>query len=137
MLMSLMKFEGYLRDRWPFILSTIICAVLVFYAYGCEAKTDSLICPGQQVNRDELMLEIETLLKTTTIRVEDLDKQEKLRQVIFNQALVIAQDGSINPIGLMTSLLAVFGIGAAADDVRLRKQRKKTLVYEPTKPNAS
>lgn len=137
MLISLMRLEGTLRDKWPIVFSILLCSGVVWFAYGCQPQTKSLICPENKVNRAELNLEIDTLLKTSQLRIADLDKQEQIRQIVFKQALVIADDGQINPVGLLTSLLAIFGIGATADDVRLRKQRKKILSYEPVKPNVS
>lgn len=125
------KILASLKDKWPLVIACCVCVVLVIFAYGCEPETASLIHPLTKVTRAELNIEIETLLSTSQIRFADLDRQEQIRDVIFQQALVIAEGGAINPFGIITTLLAVLGVGAAADDVRLRKERKRTLTYTP------
>ena len=33
------------------------------------------------------------------------------------------ETGTVNPIGIATAILAIAGLGAGADDIRLRRQR--------------
>jgi len=114
---------NYLLDKSPLICSGLICAMLFIYAIGCQPTTDSLITPGEQVTRAELNWEIESLMSKSKIRIDQLDRQQELRNLIFQQTIIAAETGAVNPIGLITSMLAVLGIGATADDIRLRKQR--------------
>lgn len=118
------RLKGIIYDKWPLLLSAVVCVVLSIYAYGCEPKTKSLIDPDKKVTRAELVIEIDALAALSEIGIADLDRQDEVREMIINQALVIAQGGSVNPIGILTTLTAIFGIGAAADDVRLRRERK-------------
>lgn len=113
-----------LKDQAPMFLTVQLCICVLFYAYGCEPQTTSLINPSQKVNRAELKTEIELLLMQSENRIADLDKQVRLREAIFEQGLLVAQTGTINPLGVMTSLLAVLGVGVSIDDVRLRKKIK-------------
>ena len=118
---------SFFVDKWPILLAWNVCIGLLFYAYGCEAKTRSLTRPETSVTRSELRIELDTLLARGEAGVADLDKQEEIRNIIFNQGLMIAQGGAVNPVGVITTLMAVFGIGATADDIRLRKKIKKTV----------
>ena len=126
--------KAFVFDKWPILLAWNIVIGLFFYAYGCESKTQSLIDPDKKVTRDYLQSEIDYLLNTGEIRFADLDRQDKLKQMIFNQGLIIAQGNEINPVGIITTLMAIMGVGVTADDVRLRKERKKLISYEPVKP---
>lgn len=121
------KLFGIIYDKWPLILTILVCIGIVIYAYGCEPKTKSLTTPNAKVTRDELQLELNSLISTAQIRLADLDRQQEIRDIIFQNALVIAQGGGVNPVGVITAILAIMGVGATADDIRLRKERSKNL----------
>lgn len=114
----------FLKDKYPIIFSLIICGLMLLYAYGCEPKTTSLIEPSRKVTRPELVTELDILIAKSDIAFSDLERQEKLRSLILQQTLTFHQTGIVDPVGLITSLMAVLGIGAVADDVRLRKKIK-------------
>jgi len=124
MLQVYLKIYAYLRDKPGFFVSSIAIGIMLFYAYGCTPKTDSLINPQRQVSRAELQIEIDTLFALSKARFEDIAKKEQFRQWVFEQGLLTVQTGNVNPVGLATSLFGLFGIGATADNIRLRKQRK-------------
>lgn len=108
-----------------------LCSFILIYAYGCEPKTKSLTRPGGKVTRIELQTELELFIARAAAGKKDLDRQDEIRDFIFNQALVIAQGNTVNPIGVLTGVLAILGIGATADDIRLRRQRKKEPYLDP------
>ena len=124
-----------IRDKWPLIFSGILCAGILCFAYGCEPTARSIINPNMKFTRLELEAEIKNITQIYSLRIKDIEKQEQFRQTIFNQILITAETGTINPIGVLTSVLAILGIGAAGDDVRLRRQRKKRLYLEPNVTN--
>jgi len=115
-----------LGDKIFLILGIIAGSTLLFYAFGCQPKTPSIINPDRKVTVGELQIEIDSLMTLSELRFADLRKQQEIKQFVFNQAIAIGQTGEVNPIGILTSLLAVLGMGATADDIRLRKQRKLT-----------
>lgn len=117
--------DKYLKEM-PLITATIVCVLLLLFAFGCEPQTVSLLDPSRTVSRQQLEAEFDYLLQVHQERSLDLDKQEQIRQIIFQQGLIIAQGGAYNPIGIATTLLAIFGIGATVDDVKLRRKIKKT-----------
>lgn len=118
-------------DNWPISIALAACCLLAFFGLACEPKTGSLVDPAEKVTRGELLSELDYLIARANTRISDLDKQQELRNFVFQQSLTIANTGVINPLGIATSLLAVLGIGATVDDVRLRKQRKLQITYEP------
>lgn len=121
-------------EYWTWWVTLNLCSFILLYAYGCEPKTKSISGSGKMVNRIELQAELEHFVARAVTGQKDIDRQEQIRDMIFNQALVIAQGNQVNPIGVVTSLLALLGVGATVDDVRLRRERKKQPVLDPTGP---
>lgn len=124
------KILSFLSSNSPHILTTIFIFFLIWYAYGCTPKTKSLIDDTKKVDLQELNLEFDTLLAKHKIRIEDLQKQQELKNFIFNQAFTISQEGEINPLGILTSLIALLGIGSTIDDIKQRKTVKKLSTYQ-------
>lgn len=117
---------NFLKEKLPIFLTVQICIALLVYAYGCEPMTKSLLDPETKITSRELETELQVLLLQHESRVADINRQIEIRNLIFEQGLLIAESGTINPVGLITSLLAVVGIGVSIDDVRLRKKIKET-----------
>ena len=111
------------HERYETIAVILICCFLV-WIYGCESKTRSLADPLTRVTRSELQLELDQIVAAAKLRFQDLRRQDQIRQTIANAALLWAKTGAINPIGVGTSMLAIFGIGATVDNVRKRKELK-------------
>lgn len=121
-------------EYWAWWITLNLCSFVLLFAYGCEPKTKSLINENEKITRAELQSELGLLLARAKRGTEDLDRQDKIRNLIFENAIFIAQGGQVNPIGVVTSILALLGIGVTVDDVRLRNERKKQPVLDPTVP---
>ena len=106
-------------------ISIIIAGVLLLFFYGCEPRVKSIIEPGTQITRSELDAEIEIFVAKANAGYTSLESQEKLREVLFEQALTATSTGTINPIGVLTSIGVILGLGAGIDNVRKRKEIKK------------
>jgi len=106
-------------------ISVIICIVLLVVCYGCESKVASLVYPGELITRDELGIEIDTLVATAELRYAKLDKQDELKEALYQIGSLTAQTGSFNPQGLVTTLFSILGVGALTDNVRKRLVIKK------------
>lgn len=106
------------------VIGAVLCIGLVFWFYGCESKVDSVLHDGLKINRSSLQIEIESLIATAEARVADLDRQDAFKSALFEQAVLLAQGGTINPVGLGLTLAGILGIGATVDDVRTRKRVK-------------
>lgn len=113
-------------EKWPTILALVICVGLTYYAFGCQPTTTSLIDPAKKITGEELAIEFESLIAQHRIRLEDLERQEQIRDILFRQSLILAQGGSVNPAGLVTTLAAIFGVGVTVENVKLRREKKKT-----------
>jgi len=115
---------NFIKTKYPMILSLLVCGCLIIYGFGCEPKTRSLIEPTQKINLEELQMEVDILLLQSEVRLADLKKQYELRDMIFNQSIQMVQGGTINPAGIITTLMAILGIGTTTDNIRLRRKMK-------------
>lgn len=106
------------------IIGGVLCFALAFWFYGCESKVPSLVNPQLKINRVQLQLELDSLIATTEARVANLDRQDAFKTALLQQAVLLAQGGTINPVGLGLTIAAILGIGATVDDVRTRKRVK-------------
>ena len=113
-----------IKDKLPYIISLIFVCGVLFWIIGCTPKTQSLINPDARVDRSGLLAEIEYLNKQYANAIKALDKQEEFRNIVLQQTFKVAQTGTVNPLGIIASIMAIMGLGAGADNVRLRKQRK-------------
>lgn len=107
------------------VIAGFLCIVLTVWGLSCESKVQSLRDPTIKITRDELRIEVDQFLANAEIRFKNLDRQDELRNLIFNEVLLWSQTGAFNPIGLIPTLIGLFGIGAVTDNVRKRLEIKK------------
>ena len=107
------------------IVAGFLCVLLTVWGLSCEAKVQSLRDPAKNVTRDELHIEVNEFMALAEIRYNNLDLQDDFKDFVFNQVLLWSQTGQFNPIGLIPTLIGLFGIGAVTDNVRKRITIKK------------
>ncbi len=107
----------WIRKHIGTIVSILVCVGFLFYALGCEPKTQSLTDRTILVNRQELQLELDTLITMAQMRMVDLDKQEELRTIILQNALILVDGQPFNPLGILTALAAIYGIKQGGSNV--------------------
>ena len=100
----------WFKNNWYVISTALVTIIFAVYMYGCEVKTRSLIQADKKVNRLELQLELDQLIGLAQLRMIDLDKQEQLRAVILENALILVQGQPFNPLGIMTAIAAIYGV---------------------------
>jgi len=100
---------SWLKKHWISIAVILFAVFMLVYGYGCEPKTKSLMHDGTLINRQELQLELDQLITMSQIRMADLDKQEELRAIILNNALILVQGQPWSPVGLLTGIAALYG----------------------------
>lgn len=111
------------HERYQSIAILLIIALLV-WTYGCPSKVESLRSPGKRLTRAEFEIEVTSLLSTAEVRLLDLDRQDNVKRLIFDNLLLTAQSGQFNLIGLAAAAFTTLGIGATVDNVRKRREIK-------------
>jgi len=114
-----------LSDNWPKAAALVILTAILFWAYGCPPTTESLIHPEKKITRPELQIELDSITATAEFRFADLERQEHFRDLVLKNALVIIETGTLNPVGILTGLAALYGIGTGIKQTKDKIVRKK------------
>ena len=123
MLDSIKKFLNH--ERYQVVAVLIVIFVVLFFQ-ACESTCKSVLNPGTKINRAELQAEYELYKTQFESRLSELDKQDELKSLLSEQAILFTSTGSINPVGLMASVFAILGVGATVDNIRRRKSEKES-----------
>ena len=107
----------WIKKNWTIVITFLVAGVLAFYCFACEPKVKSLTEHNHAVNRQELQLELDTIIMTARIRLADLDKQEQLRAIILQNALILVQGQPLNPLGIITGLAGIYGVAQGSRNV--------------------
>lgn len=111
-------------QNWPKSIALIILTALLFWGYSCQPTVRSLLVPGQMVTRPELQVELDTIIATADFRMADLDRQQAFRDIIFKNAMLMVETGTLNPIGIITLLTGLYGVTRGAKDIKDRVKKK-------------
>jgi len=111
------------HERYQSISACVIIVFLV-WIYGCESTVRSIQNPLDKVTRTELQTEINYFLDTAKGRMTELDRKDELKRILTEQAMLASETGTVNPMGVVATLIGAFGIGATVDNVRKRKEIK-------------
>lgn len=114
-----------ITDNWPKTIALILLTGFLFWGWSCPARVPSLVHPNQKITRPELQIELDTIIATAEFRLADLDKQEAFRDIIFKNALLMVEGGTLNPIGILTGLAALYGLTSAGKQVKDKIVKKK------------
>lgn len=133
----LAKLKAFIDKNYLIIIGQVVAVLILVWIYGCESKVTSLNGPELRVTRTELNHELEQFLALANIKFAQLDKQDEFKRIVFNNAVILGSGGTVNPIGIITALFALTGLFVTADDIRLRKERKKLVTYTPNAPDSS
>lgn len=114
------KIYAFIRHNCGIVLAVPVCFLILLYGYSCQSTVVSLSSPGLKVTRAELVFEVDQLLAQAELKFDDLDRQDLVKDTIFNSVLELAQGKSINPIGIAIALAGILGIGAVGDNIRKR-----------------
>lgn len=117
----MLKFLKSLNGELFQIAGIAASVLLLIWIYSCRPSAQSLLSPPSRVSRAELFAEVEMFKARFEDRMSDLDRQEAFRSLVFDQASLLSSGGTLNPVGIFTSLGTILGIGAVADNVRKRK----------------
>lgn len=107
----------WLKNHWPSLVALLFGVFMIYYGYGCESKTQSLNTHGKQVTRQELQMELETLMSLAQIRKLDLDRQDRIKTIILDNALILVEGNQVNPLGILTGILGLYGFTQGTKNV--------------------
>jgi len=128
-----------IRHNKSLFISFLLAGFFSLWFFGCESRTQSLLTPDIRVTESVLNIEytselarleneLKTLKATTEVRLQDLHKQDAFKQALYNNAQLIVEGNNPNPLGLLSLLGTIFGIGAIIDN-----QKKDGLIKGLTK----
>jgi len=104
----------WLRKNRVTVIAYAVTIGVLLYLYACESQVRSLDGSRRLVTRVELQAELNTYLDKIDIRFASLDRQDKLREIILNNAMIVVQGQPFNPAGLITAVLTLYGVTQAA-----------------------
>jgi len=115
-----------LSTSWSNTIAIIVLIGLLFWGYGCPSKTQSLLYPEKKITRPELQVELDSIISTAQYRLADLDRQDEIRDIIFKNALLMVETGTLNPVGIITMLAGVYGAVHGVKHIKDRIEKKTT-----------
>jgi hypothetical protein len=125
------KVRKALRHNQFVALAAVLCVVLAVWIFGCESKVQSPLNPERKVTRAQLTLEKDKYLAEIQLAYENLNQQDLFKQKLTEIGVIVAQGGTVNPVGAGVGLLALLGVGAVADN------RKKDSIIKTQKNNSN
>jgi len=116
----------WIKKNSTFLITGLVTIGVLLYCYGCEPKVPSLNNTHELVNRQELQLELNHIISMAQLRMVDLEKQEQLRTIILQNALVLVEGQPFNPVGIVSAVAAIYGIASGSQNIT-RVVKNKTL----------
>lgn len=113
-----------LSENWPRTVAIVLLIVFLLWGFGCPPRTESLVVDGKKVTMAELQIELDSIIATAEYRVADLERQQQFRDIIFKNALLMVESGTLNPIGIATMLAGIYGVTRGAKDIKDRVKKK-------------
>ena len=60
------------------------------------------------------------------MRLAELDKQQQFQDIIFKNAVLMAESGSMNPIGIITLLAGLYGVARGTQDLKNKVKKNNS-----------
>lgn len=120
----------WIKKNWLLLVILLVASGLMIYFYGCYPRVKSLLDNTRMVTRQELQLEFNQIIDLAEIRILDLDRQDKIRTIIMENALVLVRGQPLNPVGIITAVAAVYGAGQAGCSItkKVKEVKRKRKV---------
>ena len=101
------------------LLTTILVSIgFLIYCYGCQPRVRSLINRNVFINRQELQLELDQFIGMAQLRIVDLNRQEELRAIVLQNALILVRGQPFNPLGIITAIASVYGVTQVTRNIK-------------------
>lgn len=115
-----------LKINWPKTFAITTLTILLFYGYACQPQVASLVHPGVKITRPELQIELDAIIATAEYRLAELDKQQQFQDIIFKNALLMAETGTVNPLGVITLLAGLYGVARGGQDLKNKVKKNNS-----------
>jgi len=137
------KLSEWFRHNQGFAVALVVVIAISIWIYGCESRVASILAPNQKVTRVELNLEVEretkrlemeldNIIALAEARNQELDRQDEIKQKLAQFGMTVAEQGTVNPAGLLTTMGSILGFGLLVDNrikdkvIKNRPSPKKT-----------
>ena len=138
------KMLEWLRHNQGVVVGLIIAISLMVWTYGCDSQVTSPIT-GKMVTRPQLKLEVNIAVKQFEMELDNLqeqaalqfaslDRQDELKNKLYNFAAITAEANTFNPTGLITLVGTLLGGGLLIDNRikdKVIKNRPLNGIIEP------
>ncbi|MBA7632830.1 hypothetical protein ES703_40385 [subsurface metagenome] len=114
------KIWAFIRHNSGICIGSVLGICFLLWSFSCQSSVVSLVDPQVQVTRIELLAEVDMFLARAESRLVDLDRQDLVRDTVFNSIGEILATGTINPAAVFLALGNILGLGAVIDNVRKR-----------------
>lgn len=121
------NFFKSLNDNHNVLIGIVALVLIGLYGYGCESQVKGIIDSETMLSRAELQTEVDYLLAQARNRFTELDRQDEIKLLIFEQAALFAETGAINPMGLLTTAVSIAAVSFGLDQRRKKKQIEKDI----------
>jgi len=121
---TLSKIFELIKEHPYKFFAVLIVLALFLWAASCSPKVKSVIDPPRMVNKFELQAELDLIIVQFENKFESIAQQEEFVTALFDAAAQMYTTGTIDPVGVGLTFLGILGLGAGADDVRLRRRIK-------------
>lgn len=105
------------KKNWLCILCLTFGLFLIFYGQGCESRVPSLLDPSRKVTRSVLDLELRQLVDLAALRKISLDRQDRLKRLVAENAIILLEGSPANPLGILTGIFGLYGLGKVTKNV--------------------
>ena len=134
----------WIRHNQGLFVGVLTAIALLIWTFGCQSTTTSLIS-GVKITRAELTVElnseiarlgaaITTLQEQGAMKKAELDRQDELKRKLYEFAAITAASGTFNPMGIITLVGSILGVGVVVDN----RIKDKVIANRPlptTKPS--
>jgi len=121
------KVSELIRHNQSMFISICLSLFFALWFFGCDSTTQSLVNPNVKVTEGVLNIEytselarleneLNALKAMTEVRLQDLHKQDAFKQALFENAQLIVSGNNPNPLGILSLIGTIFGIGAIIDN---------------------
>lgn len=115
----------FIKKHWLTLFSLATALTIILWVTSCESTERSPIDPARKLTLRELNIELEHLISKYEYSGEKIREKEQIRKMILDNALIIAEQGTFNPVGLITAFLSIYGAASATRDVKNVVKPKK------------